>query len=104
MTAIQSMASSPTNIELTQLEEENGTGANTYTAANEYDLGSEWLRWDILIETFDAFISFLKNDGNWSDDKPLPPGIYSLDFSATGLRIRNRIAGNNTIYSFTRYR
>lgn len=88
----------------TDYEEEDGTGADAYNDDNTYEFDEAWLVWDILIETFAAFISFRKANGEWGDAKPLPVGMYSIVHSSTGLRVQNRVAGSNCAYSFTRYR
>lgn len=64
-----------------------------------------YARWDILIETKDAIISFRnKYNTDWSDEIILTVGWHSLDLVNNGVQIKNRVAGQNTTYQITAYR
>ena len=81
-----------------------GTGADTYTAINTRDLPVSYTRWDLVIETFAAHISFRMSDGSWGGDISLVAGMHSIDFASNGIRIKNRVAGSNCTYEITTYR
>lgn len=64
-----------------------------------------YARWDILIETKDAIVSFRnKPNTDWSDEIILTVGWHSLDMVNNGIQIKNRVAGQNTTYQITSYR
>jgi len=76
----------------------SGVGANAYAAGQTHEFPVFYSRWDILIEMFGAVVSFRKEDGTWGDDISLPVGTYTEDIVARGIRVRNRIAFQNTEY------
>lgn len=85
-----------------------GAGFDTYevkkeTAANDYEVAHSLTpaklssRWDILVETFDAIISWRNvGDSAYSDDIVLPIGMYSFDVASIGIQWKNRKAGENS--------
>ena len=81
----------------------NGTGADAYAAPNIVELAYASNVTDLLIETHPAIISFRNVNGVWLPDKRIPVGGHSIDFINYGFRIRNRNAGNNTVYELTLY-
>ena len=81
----------------------NGTGADTYAAPNIIELAYASNVTDLLIETFPSTISFRNVNGVWLPDKAIPVGCHSIDFIHYGFRIRNRNAGDNTVYELTLY-
>jgi len=87
-----------------EYETESGTASDTYTSENTYEFDKSYSRWDLLIENGDAVISFKKTDGTWGDDIILPEGFHSFDFSALGVRIRNRVSGVDVSYYITVFR
>lgn len=88
----------------TDMEEESGDAEDTYGATDTFEWDEAWSRFDVLIEDYEAEISFKKETAVWSDAKPLPKGWFSFDFSAIGFKIQNREAGEVCNYSLTRYR
>jgi len=87
-----------------QYEVISGTGADNYTSENTHEFDESYNRWDLLIEGGDAIISFKKTDGTWGGDIILPEGFHSYDFSALGIRIKNRTAGVDVTYQITVFR
>ena len=84
---------------------ENGTGSDSYVSGSTYLYSDLYSRWDILVESNDAVISFRNNvDTDWLGDIVLPVGYHSIDFSSLGIRIKNRTSGSNTDYHITAYR
>lgn len=81
-----------------------GTALDDYDASTTYELPTSYNRWDILLEGGDAVISFKKTNGTWGDDIVLPEGFHSYDFSALGVRIKNRVNGVNVKYYITAFR
>lgn len=81
-----------------------GTAADDYTADNTFEFSSGYSRWDILIEDNDAIASFKKENAVWGDDITLKVGYHSVDFSAVGIKIKNRTASYNAKYEIVAYR
>ena len=81
-----------------------GTAADAYAAPNIVEYAVAYNVTDFLIETHPAYISFRNLAGVWLGDKSLPVGYHSIDFIHYGFRIRNRNAGNNSVYEVTVYR
>ncbi len=81
-----------------------GTGSDDYTAENIFEFSESYNRWDILLEGGDAIISFKKANGTWGEDITLPEGFHSYEFSALGIKIKNRNAGVNVSYEITAFR
>jgi len=81
----------------------NDTGADAFTAGNTEEFLTAYAVTDFLIETHPAIISFRNLAGVWLPEKVLPVGYHSIDFIHYGFRIRNRGAGDNTIYEITVY-
>ena len=81
-----------------------GTGADAYQAPNILTYDVAYNVTDFLIETHPAIISFRNLAGVWLGDKILPVGMHSIDFIHYGYRIRNRNAGDNTVFETTIYR
>ena len=79
-----------------------GTAPATYDGTEEIDDGNTYHRWDILIETEQAEISFLMEDGTDSGDIPLLVGAYSILFTSARCRIQKRgaTAGTYTIVAY----
>jgi len=80
-----------------------GTGADAFSAPNTEEFATAYAVTDFLIETHPAIISFRNLAGAWLPEKVLPVGYHSIDFIHYGFRIRNRNAGDNTIYEITVY-
>jgi hypothetical protein len=81
-----------------------GTAADAYPGAPTLAVTGGAQRWDILIETNEAVISWLASDGvTWLGDIPLAKGFYSWLFTSTGIRIKNRVGGSNSVYSITAF-
>jgi len=83
---------------------ENGNAPDVYDAPNTYDQVEPIFCTDILIETFDATISFRNLAGIYGDDRAVPVGFTSIDFIHYGIRIQNRVALSVAAYEFTLYR
>jgi len=84
---------------------ETGTGEDDYTSSNTYHFDEQYSRWDILLEDYDAVISFRnKTDTDWLDDMILTSGWHSIDFVSYGIRIKNRVSGENVSYQIVAYR
>lgn len=79
-----------------------GTVPDTYDGVEEIDDGNTYHRWDILIESEQAEISFLMEDGSNSGDIPLTVGSHSILFTSLRCRIqkRNATAGTYTIVAY----
>lgn len=81
----------------------SGTGQDAYAAPNIISLDDAYNVTDLLIETHPAIVSFRNLQGAWLDDKTFPVGFHSIDFIHYGYKIRNRDAGNNTVFEITIY-
>lgn len=79
-----------------------GTAPDAYDGSEEIDDGNVYHRFDILIETEQAEVSFEMGDGSNSGDIPLVVGFHSLLVSSPKIRIqkRNTTAGTYTITAY----
>jgi len=59
---------------------------------------------DILIENFDAVVSFRNSEGDYGNDKIIPVGFMSIDLIHYGIRIENRVALSVAAFEITMYR
>lgn len=82
----------------------SGTGADAYTAGNTSEYSVAYNVTDFLIETHPAKISFRNIQGIWLPDRSLPVGMHSIEFIHYGFKIKNRGAGNNTVYEIVVHR
>ena len=96
------VASSGTSAEIYNVE--NGNGPDAYNAGSTFESEFAIFTTDILIEDFDATISFRNAAGVWGDDKQLLVGVNSIDFIHYGIRIQNRVALSVSAYEITNYR
>jgi len=83
---------------------ENGNAPDAYNVGSTYDQINAIYTTDILIETFDATISFRNLAGIYGDDRAVPVGFTSIDFIHYGIRIQNRVGLSVAAYEFTLYR
>lgn len=83
---------------------ENGTSLDAFNALHTYEQVHGQLVTDILIETHPAIISFRNQAHVWGDEKAIPVGVVSIDLVHYGIRVRNRNAGDNSVYEITMYR
>lgn len=81
-----------------------GIAGDAFAAGDTFEFGVIYNVTDFLIETFPAIISFQNHAAAWLPEKILPVGFYSIDLINYGIRIRNRNAGDNSVYSITSYR
>ena len=89
--------------------EEYKSGIGTLADADFHEVIRDnvtpYARWDILIETKDAIISFRnKPNTDWGDEIILTVGWHSLDLVSNGVQIKNRVGVDNTTYQITSYR
>lgn len=79
-----------------------GTAPASYDGSEEIDDGNIYHRWDILVESEQAEISFEMEDGSNSGDIPLVVGSHSILFTSPKCRIqkRNTTAGTYTIVAY----
>jgi len=82
----------------------SGTGADAFSGTNTKSYSVAYNVTDFLIETHPAIISYRNLQGIWLNEKVLPVGYHSIDFIHYGYKIRNRGAGNNTVFEITIYR
>lgn len=82
----------------------NGVSADAFNAGDTFEFAVAYNVTDLLIETHPAIISFRDLNFNWLPEKVLLVGYHSIDFIHYGIRIRNRNAGDNSVYEFTSYR
>lgn len=82
----------------------DGTAADAFAVPNIFEFGIAYNVTDFLIETHPAIISFQNQAATWLPEKILPVGMHSIDFINYGIRIRNRNAGDNSVYEITSYR
>jgi len=92
-----------------------GTGFETYevfkgNCLDDYDVTTTFepkqrgARWDILIKNYDAIVSFKDKTGMmWLDDMEMPVGFHSIDFVSSSIRIKNKLAGNNSEFAIVVY-
>jgi len=83
---------------------ENGNAPDAYNVGSTYDQINAIYTTDILIETFDATISFRNLAGIYGNDRAVPVGFTSIDFIHYGIRIQNRVGLSVAAYEFTLYR
>lgn len=87
------------------LSQKNDYAVAAATAADAYSTlhatVEPWLETEILIETYDAIVSFKDAAGVWGDDKELPKGLHYSDLECYGVKVKNRTAGENSVYSIT---
>ncbi len=83
---------------------ENGTAPDAYNAGSTFESTEALFTTDIMVETFDATISFRNAAGIWGDNKALLIGVSSIDFLHYGIRIQNRVGGSAAVYEITTYR
>ena len=96
------VASSGSSMELYSVED--GNAPDAYNAGSTYESAEAIYTTDILVETFDATISFRNAAGVWGDGKSLLVGTASIDFMHYGIRIQNRVALSVAEYEITQYR
>jgi len=82
----------------------DGTAADAFAPAGTFEFVLAYNVTDFLIETHPAIISFRDLAGVWLPEKILPVGMHSIDLINYGIRIRNRNAGDNSVYEITSYR
>jgi len=64
-----------------------------------------YARWDFLIETNDAIVSFRnKVNTDWGDEIALTTGWHSIDIVSNGVQIKNRSGASNAKYQIVGYR
>lgn len=85
-------------------EVEAGVAPDAYNAGSTYTFAVPVYTTDLLIETFDATISFRNVLGVWGDNKSIPIGAVSIDLLHYGIRIQNRVALSVAAYEITMYR
>lgn len=69
------------------------------------DKGIPYARWDFLIETHDAIVSFRnKVNTDWGNEIELTTGWHSIDIVSNGVQIKNRTDDSNTKYQIVGYR
>ncbi len=83
---------------------ENGNAPDAYDAGSTFEFVEAQYTTDLLIEAFDATISFRNAADVWGDAKALPVGGYSIDFIHYGVRIQNRVGAAVAVYEITTYR
>jgi len=81
----------------------DGTAGDAFAPGDTFEFGIAYNVTDFLIETHPAIISFQNQAGTWLPEKILPVGMHSIDLINYGIRIRNRNAGNNSVYEITSY-
>ncbi len=96
------VAASGTAMEIYQVEE--GAGPDAYNVGSTYETDVANYVTDLLIETFDATVSFRNAAGVWGDDKSLLVGFASFDLIHYGIRVQNRVALSACAYEITLYR
>lgn len=82
-----------------------GTAPLAYSATHELSVsGSFYQRWDFLIETQEAHITFYNDvTQTWGDSIPLTVGNHSIEFVSSACRIKYRSIAGCT-YSIVGYR
>jgi len=81
-----------------------GTGLDIYDPTNTFTPAARGARWDILIKTYDAVVSFKdKTDLQWLPDMEMPIGFHSIDVVSSSIRIKNKTAGNDCVFEIVVY-
>ena len=88
----------------TEYTTNTGVGAAAYAAGQTHEFTEFQSEFDVLIEVFDAVLSFKKESGAWGADIIVPVGTYEKGIVANGVRFRNRSALNNTVYEVQNFR
>jgi len=73
-----------------------GTAADAYATLIEN--AEPYLLSSILIETYDAIASLKDAAGSWGDDIILPKGLHEIEVECYGVKLKNRTAGENSVY------
>jgi len=82
----------------------SGSALDAYDASTTYTTKEKGGRWDILIKDFDAVVSFKDKTGTqWLSDMEMPVGFHSIDFVSSSIRIKNKVAGNTSIFEIISY-
>jgi len=76
----------------------SGSAPAAYNVTDLLTASSDFYhRWDFLIETQEALISFYNNsNSSWMGDIPLNVGYHSIEFTSSSCRIRYRTASGGT--------
>ena len=96
------VAASGSSLEIYTVD--TGNAPDAYNGGSTFESAEALYTTDILVETFDATISFRNAAGVWGDDKSLLVGFASIDFMHYGIRIQNRVALSVSVYEITTYR
>jgi len=81
-----------------------GTSLDDYDISMTFEPKEKGARWDILIKSYDAIVSFKnKTDLLWLPDMEMPVGYHSIDFVSSSIRIKNKTAGNNSEFEIVVY-
>jgi len=81
-----------------------GTALDNYDVSMTFEPKEKGARWDILIKSYDAVISFKDKTGlQWLPDMEMPVGFHSIDFVSSSIRIKNKTAGNNADFEIVVY-
>jgi len=81
-----------------------GSALDNYDVTTTFEPKEKGARWDILIKSYDAVISFKDKTGLlWLPDMEMPVGFHSIDVVSSGIRIKNKTAGNNAEFEIVVY-
>lgn len=83
---------------------QSGDAEGTYAGADTFEFDDPQYVTDLLVEDYDAEISFRNQALDWGDNKIIPVGFASIDFIHYGVRIQNREALEVCNYEITTYR
>ncbi|MBA7583989.1 hypothetical protein ES708_25941 [subsurface metagenome] len=82
----------------------SGDAEATYADVDTFTFDDPQYVTDLLIEDYEAQISFRDHVRNWGDDKIIPVGFASIDFIHYGIKIKNRESLEVCNYEITTYR
>jgi len=81
-----------------------GSALDNYDVSTTFEPKEKGARWDILIKSYDAVVSFKDKTGLlWLPDMEIPVGFHSIDFVSSSIRIKNKTAGNNAVFEIVTY-
>jgi len=81
-----------------------GSALDNYDVSTTFEPKEKGARWDILIKSYDAVVSFKDKTGlQWLSDMEMPVGFHSIDVVSSSIRIKNKTAGNNANFEIVVY-
>lgn len=101
-TSAGNLKTAPMGAGFEESDTKTGTGADTYTTANELSFDEEPSKFLFLIEINDVTIQFRNpTDTGWMDEITLRAGKHKISITSNKVRIKNRESGKTANYEVT---